>query len=42
MTKSAGGPRRLGRTEEAAVAYELAPSEVERAFLRRRLDELTA
>ena len=36
--------RRLGRKEDAAAAYEhahrLAPSEVERAFLRRRLDEL--
>jgi RNA polymerase sigma-70 factor (ECF subfamily) len=36
--------RRLGRTEEASAAYrrayELAPSEVEQAFLLRRLDEL--
>jgi RNA polymerase sigma-70 factor (ECF subfamily) len=36
--------RRLGRTEEAAAAYEraleLAPSDVECDFLRRRLDEL--
>jgi RNA polymerase sigma-70 factor (ECF subfamily) len=36
--------RRLGRADEAAAAYErayeLAPSEVERSFLRRRLDEV--
>src|SRR4029450_11538071 len=38
--------RRLGRTEEAGVAYaralELAPSDVEREFLRGRLTELHA
>jgi RNA polymerase sigma-70 factor (ECF subfamily) len=38
--------RRLGRHDEAAVAYEraleLAPSDVERSFLRRRLAELPA
>jgi RNA polymerase sigma-70 factor (ECF subfamily) len=36
--------RRLGRSEEARQAYrrasELAPSEVERGFLRRRLEEI--
>jgi RNA polymerase sigma-70 factor (ECF subfamily) len=38
--------RRLGRTKDAAAAYEraheLAPSEVEREFLRGRLDQLAA
>ena len=38
--------RRLGRHDEAALAYgralELAPSDVERGFLRRRLAELPA
>ncbi|HEV7133161.1 MAG TPA: tetratricopeptide repeat protein [Gaiellaceae bacterium] len=37
--------RRLGRTEEAAAAYgralELAPTDVERDFLRSRLDGLS-
>ena len=38
--------RRLGRADEASVAYsralELAANPVERAFLARRLDETTA